>query len=149
MPGFYTLRFLLLINVLLISGPHVFAQKDPVERLWYNDEKTAKIEIFKAADGKFYGKIVWLKEPLREGKPKVDIHNPDASKRNDPIIGLMILKGFKKDGATEYHDGTVYDPKNGKTYSCKMYYKGDKLEVRGYYGISIIGRSTTWTKAQN
>ncbi len=134
---------------MLVLRPAAFAQKDPIERLWYNEEKTAKIDIYKAVDGKFYGKIIWLKEPLRNGKSKIDIHNPDASKRNNPIIGLMILRGFKKDGKTEYHDGTVYDPKNGKTYSCKMYLKGNKLEVRGYYGISIIGRSTTWTKAED
>ncbi len=148
MPGPYTFKFFLLINLFLLCGSCVFAQKDPIERLWYNEEKTAKIEIYKAADSKLYGKIIWLKEPLREGRAKIDIHNPDASKRNNPIIGLVILKGFKKDGKTEYHDGTIYDPLNGKNYSCKMYYKGDKLEVRGYYGLSIFGRSTTWTKAE-
>jgi uncharacterized protein (DUF2147 family) len=120
-----------------------------VERVWYNEEKTAKIDVYKAQDGKFYGKIIWLKEPMRDGKPKVDIRNPDAAKRNNPIIGLMILRGFKKEGKNEYHDGTIYDPKNGKTYSCKMSHKGDRLDVRGYYGISLIGRSTTWKIAED
>ena len=125
------------------------AQTDQLERnLWYNTEKTAKIQIYKATDGKFYGRIVWLKVPEQDGKPKVDIHNPDKSKHNTPIIGLVILKGFKKEGEHSYEDGTIYDPKNGKTYSCKMTYKGDILSVRGYIGFSLIGRTETWTKAE-
>ncbi len=62
-------------------------------------------------------------------------------------MGLLLLKSFNKDGATVYEDGTIYDPKNGKTYSCKITHKGDQLDVRGYVGISMIGRTTTWTKA--
>ena len=148
MPGSYTLRFLLLLNLLLLFGPFVFAQKDPIERLWLTEDKSAKIEIFKAEDGKFYGKIAWLKEPFKDGKPRTDIHNPDASKRNNPMMGLMVLKGLKKDGKTEYHDGSVYNPKLGKTYACKMYYKGDKMEVRVYYGFSIMWHTYTLTKAE-
>jgi uncharacterized protein (DUF2147 family) len=134
--GFLSMRFL------------AQAQSEPVERnLWYNEEKTAKIQIFKATDGKYYGKIVWLKVPEVEGRAKVDIHNPDASKRNTPIMGLLLLKGLKKDGEGSFDEGTIYDPKNGKTYSCKMTYKGDKIDLRGYIGFSLIGRTTTWTKA--
>lgn len=123
-----------------------FAQ-DQIERLWYNEEKTAKIQVYKAKDGKFYGKIVWLKEPLRDGKPKLDEKNPDEKKRSQPVLGLLILKGFEKDGDTGYEDGTIYDPKNGKTYSCKIKFKGNTLDVRGYVGISLIGRTTVWTAA--
>ncbi|HRO42421.1 MAG TPA: DUF2147 domain-containing protein [Flavipsychrobacter sp.] len=122
-----------------------FAQ-DGIEGFWFNQERTAKIQIYKAKDTKFYGKIVWLKEPERDGKPKVDENNPDAGKRTQPIIGLLILKGFQKDGEV-YEDGTIYDPKNGKTYSCKIKRKGNNLDVRGYVGISMLGRTTTWTKA--
>lgn len=122
--------------------------QDAIERVWYNQEKTAKVQVFKATDGKYYGKIVWLKEPNNEeGKPKVDKNNPDKAKKGTPLMGLQLLKGFKKDGDTEYEDGTIYDPKNGKTYSCKINRKGETLEVRGYVGISLIGRTTIWTKA--
>jgi uncharacterized protein (DUF2147 family) len=121
--------------------------QDQIEKVWYNQEKTSKIQVYKAKDGKFYGKIIWLSEPLKNGKPKVDENNPDAKKRNQPIVGLVILKGLKKDGDKEYEDATIYDPKNGKTYSCKITYKGDKLDLRGYVGISLIGRTSTWTLA--
>ncbi|MES2704143.1 MAG: DUF2147 domain-containing protein [Bacteroidota bacterium] len=148
MLGRYALRLLFLFLCVCCIRSVSLAQQDQVERnLWYNEEKTAKIQIFKATDGKFYGKIVWLKVPEVDGKTKVDIHNPDPAKRGNPILGLLLLKGLKKDGKNGYEDGTIYDPKNGKTYSCKATYKGDKLDMRGYIGFSLIGRTTTWTKA--
>lgn len=148
MPTPNTLRTVLLSFVFVVMRMVCFAQADPLEQhLWYNEEKTAKIQIYKAQDGKLYGKIVWLREPNRDGKPKVDINNADKARRNDPVMGLVILRGFKKDGATGYDGGTIYDPKNGKTYSCKMTREGDTLHVRGYIGFSLLGRTTTWTKA--
>ncbi len=146
MKSAYLFKTLVLVCTLTACSLHSFAQ-DAIERLWYNQEKTAKIQVYKATDGKFYGKIVWLKEPLAEGKPKVDKNNPDKARRNDPVMGLQLLKGFKKDGDHHYEDGTIYDPKNGKTYSCKISHTGDVLDVRGYVGISLFGRTTTWTKA--
>ncbi|MBA3828914.1 MAG: DUF2147 domain-containing protein [Taibaiella sp.] len=142
-------KFFLLSFVLLVScALRISAQtKDPIEHLWYDQDKTAKIEIYLAKDGKYYGKIVWLKVPTVNGKNKIDIHNPDEQKRNEPILGLVLLRGFNKEGKNIYEDGTVYDPKGGRTYSCKMTLNGNKLNVHGYWGISIIGRSTTWTMA--
>ena len=65
---------------------------------WLNQEGTSHIQIFKATNGsfagKFYGKIVWLKEPLKNGKPKVDDLNPDPKKQAVPLLGLQILKNF-------------------------------------------------------
>jgi len=148
MLGKYSLRIVFLIAIILGTRTWSFAQADPLERnLWYNEEKTSKIQIYKATDGKFYGKVVWLKVPDRDGKPKTDIHNPDDKKKNDPVLGLVILRGFKKDGDKLYDGGTIYDPLNGKTYSCKITNKGDVLDVRGYIGFSWIGRTTVWTKA--
>ncbi len=148
MPGKYSLQLVLLCIIIFGMRISAFAQADALERnLWYNEEKTAKIQIYKAVDGKFYGKIVWLKVPEADGKPKVDKHNPDKTRKNDPLLGLLILKGFKKDGEKGYDAGTIYDPKNGKNYSCKITNKGDILDVRGYVGFSFIGRTTVWTKA--
>lgn len=142
-----SLRLLLLLVSVAAPRIKAWSQSDPIESYWFNQEKTAKIQIYKARDGKFYGKITWLKKPTIDGKPKVDARNPDESKRNQPIIGLVILKGFTKDCENVYEDGTVYDPKNGKTYSCKITRNGNELDVRGYVGISLIGRTTKWTKA--
>jgi uncharacterized protein (DUF2147 family) len=134
--------------LLLCLGTRSWAQKDRLEGLWYNAEKTAKIDIYKGTDGKFWGKIVWLKEPEKNGKPKTDENNPKEAQRNAPLIGLAILRHFEKDGESGYKSGEVYDPKNGKLYSCKITYNNNNtLTVRGYVGISMLGRSTTWEKA--
>jgi len=122
------------------------AQADKIEGLWYNAEKTGKVEIKKDAGGKFNGKVVWLKEPLKDGKPKLDELNTDEKLRSRPRLGLPVLNNFVKDGDNKYTDGTIYDPLNGKTYSCKMTLKGKELDIRGYIGISLFGRTTTWTR---
>jgi uncharacterized protein (DUF2147 family) len=142
---FTGILFLSLCLLFINSLAH--AQPDPIEHTWYNEAKTGKVQIYKANNGKFYGKIVWLKEPDRNGKPKLDINNPDKARRNDPEMGLLILKAFKKTGDGEYEDGTIYDPKNGKTYSCTMKLKDNVLDVHGYIMISLIGRSEKWTIA--
>ena len=120
---------------------------------WLNQEGTSHIQIFKATNGsfagKYFGKIVWLKEPLKNGKPKVDDLNPDPKKHSVPLLGLQILKNFVYDADDkEWEDGTIYDPKNGKTYSCIMTLSGNNLNVRGYVGISMLGRTGVWTRVQ-
>ncbi|HXS37364.1 MAG TPA: DUF2147 domain-containing protein [Flavipsychrobacter sp.] len=145
----HLLRVVFLATIILFVKTYALAQTDQIEHIWYNQEKTAKIQVYKATDGKYYGKIIWLKIPDVDGKVKVDINNPDKKKRNEPLLGLLILKGLKKENNTEYEDGTIYDPKNGKTYSCNANYKGNILNLRGYYGFSWIGRTTTWTRADN
>lgn len=135
----------LVFMIVILAQTVAFAQ-DPIEGLWYNEEKTAKIKIYKAKNDKFYGKIDWLKEPVKDGKARTDEKNPDKDKKNEPLLGLVILKGFEKSGKDEYEDGTIYDPNNGKTYSCIITHKGNQLDVRGYVGFSWIGRTAVWTR---
>lgn len=139
------LRILLLAAFVLMRLP-VWAQ-EAIEGLWYNEEKTAKVQIYKARDGKFYGKIAWLKEPNEDGKPKMDKKNPDKAKRTQPILGLILLRGFSKEEDNLYTDGKIYDPKNGKTYDCRLTLKGDVLDIRGYIGLPAFGRTTSFTRA--
>lgn len=108
-------------------------------------KEPAKIQIYKTGD-KFYGKIIWLKNSIENGKPKVDVNNPDKTKRNNPVIGLVILIAFKFDGEDEWKGGDIYDPESGKTYSSYFYLKENTLRVRGYVGISLFGRTETWTR---
>jgi uncharacterized protein (DUF2147 family) len=141
-------RFLAIMACVLLLSNVVKAQTDQIEGLWYNDIKSAKILVTRSHDGKFYGKVVWLKEPLKNGKPKVDELNEDPKLRSRPRLGLQVLSNFVKDGDTKYTDGTIYDPLNGKTYSCKMTYKGKTMDIRGYIGISLFGRTTTWSRVE-
>jgi uncharacterized protein (DUF2147 family) len=155
-----TMKTFLLASVLAVTSffgaasvKSTTADGDAIIGKWLNQEGTSHIKIFKATNGsfagKFYGSIVWLKEPLKNGKPKVDDLNPNPAKRNVPLLNLQILKDFVYDAEDkEWEDGTIYDPKNGKTYSCYMTLDGTKLNVRGYVGVSMIGRTSVWTRVQ-
>ena len=114
---------------------------------WQNEKAT--FEIYDQG-GKLYGKIVTLKNPNdKDGKPKVDKQNPDASKQSTPIQGMTFLRGFTAAGNGRWENGTIYDPEKGKTYSSYMQMEGnDKIEVRGYIGVSMIGRSQNWTRVK-
>jgi len=115
--------------------------------IWKNDDAT--FEIFEN-QGKLSGKIIALREPRTpEGKDKTDIHNPDAAKRERPIIGLVFLSGFTQKSQTRWENGTIYDPKSGNTYSCSMELDGpEKINMRGFIGISLIGRTDVWTRVR-
>jgi uncharacterized protein (DUF2147 family) len=112
---------------------------------WSTEEDRAIVEIYRC-DDRYCGRIVWLKEPKNaEGMDKQDTKNPDPAKRNRKILGLDMVWGFKFQGENKWVGGKIYDPDTGKTYSCKMSLEGDTLKVRGYLGVSLIGRTTVWT----
>ncbi|NBC83185.1 MAG: DUF2147 domain-containing protein [Bacteroidetes bacterium] len=139
------LTLLFTISFITIS---MYSQADAITGQWYTDGKESVIEIY-SKNGKFYGKVVWMEEPHNEdGTIKRDKENPNAKLRNRPLKGLEIMKGLEYDAADhEWLDGEIYDPENGKTYSCQAELKGnDKLALRGYVGVSLIGRTTEWTR---
>jgi uncharacterized protein (DUF2147 family) len=124
---------------------------DAIVGKWLNEDKDAHVQIYKE-NGKYYGKIVWLKEPNEPatGLPKLDDDNEDESLRSRPVMGLILLKDFIYDSDdNEWQDGTIYDPKNGSTYDCYMHFDDNGvLKIRGYIGISWIGRNTYWTRVE-
>jgi len=134
--------------------PTLLSAADPIVGTWTTDGGKSQIAITAAPDGTFRGHIVGLKEPLytnpkegTPGTPKVDRHNPDPSLKTRPLIGLQILDGFQAAGPDRWEKGRIYDPENGKTYQCRMKLSApNRLEVRGFIGISLIGRTTVWTR---
>jgi uncharacterized protein (DUF2147 family) len=141
-----------LFAVFALLGGKTFAQKHKagdILGIWYNEEKTSKVQIYQEGN-KFFAKVVWLKEPNDKvtGKPRTDNLNQDPKLQKVPLLGLVVLKNFVFDGDDEWNSGTIYDPKNGKTYSSKIHF-GDSpnlLKIRGYIGFSLLGRNTFWTK---
>ena len=126
-----------------------FAQnKDAVIGKWLSATGDGQIEIYKRSDN-YFGKLSWIKEPNDEkGKPKLDSKNPNTSLRVKPLLGLEILKDFIFENG-KWTDGTIYDPNTGKTYSCNLTLKENgQLNIRGYIGISLIGRSETWKRVK-
>lgn len=126
-----------------VSAQHA----DAILGRWLNPTGEGQIQIYKKGS-KYFGKLVWLKVPYEDGKPKLDKFNPDPALKSRPKLNLEVLKDFDYDGDNVYENGTIYDPKNGKTYSCKMTLKGDLLKVRGYIGISLLGRTENFTRVK-
>jgi len=137
----------ILIASLISFEAHSQNKADDIIGIWLTGGKEpAKIHVYKAGE-KYYGKIIWLKNPTENGKSRVDGNNPDKEKRSNPIVGLVMLTGFKFNGDDEWKGGDIYDPESGKTYSSYMYLKDkNTLRVRGYVGISLLGRTETWTR---
>lgn len=122
---------------------------DALIGVWEPGNGRAKVKVTKIGE-KYYGKIVWLKEPNDEkGQPKTDKNNPDESLRSTPLLGYRLLKDFVYKGDKTWEEGTIYDPENGSTYNCTIKLKDENtLEVRGYIGVSMIGRTDIWKRLE-
>jgi uncharacterized protein (DUF2147 family) len=123
------------------------AGADAALGVWKNGEGTGLIQITKR-DNKYYGKIVWLKVPNdAQGQPRKDINNPDEKLRSRYLKGMENMRDFVYAGDNKWEKGHIYDPKNGNDYDCSMTLTGPStLEVRGFIGISLLGRTDVWTR---
>lgn len=133
----------------LLFSMAFYAQNQSVIGKWKTiDDQTGKaksiVEIYERS-GKVYGKIV---EIIDTEKRKSVCTACTGDEKNKPIIGLIIIKGLKKDGK-EYNDGRILDPTTGKLYKCFLALEGnDKLKVRGYIGVSLFGRTQVWNRVK-
>lgn len=122
------------------------AQSNPnaIVGTWESDEKDVRMEYFQ--DGDHYSaRLLWGNKIVEADNvtSKKDTKNPDPSLRSRDIIGVVSLTGLKWI-SKEYTDGKIYDPPSGKTYNCKAWMDGDKLQLRGYLGFSMMGRTVSW-----
>jgi len=136
------------------------ADGDVILGLWstaVEDHGYARVEIAKDM-GRYHGRIVWLSEPdypaddERDmgGQRKTDRENPDTDLRSRPVVGIRILNDVEYAGKSQWKRGSIYDPANGKTYKCNLKLQDDDtLKVRGYIGVSLLGRTTTWKRARD
>ena len=139
------LIILLCLSIYAISG--IAQEADKILGVWWNEEKTSKIEIEKK-DGKYIGTIVYMiPEKYENGEPPKDDENPNESLRDRSIVGLQILEGFEYDTKDqEWQDGEIYDPNSGNSYDCYAWLESDDLlKLKGYVaGIRWLGRSSEW-----
>tara|TARA_B100000767_G_scaffold250478_1_gene252741 strand:+ start:285 stop:842 length:558 start_codon:yes stop_codon:yes gene_type:complete len=139
-----------------LSSSYVWANSDQIVGSWVTPDDKAVVEIYQQGD-QYFGKFVSLKEPTYaadnadglSGQIKVDRNNPDTMQHEQPIIGLVMLNGMtyagEKKGKHKWQGGTIYDPGNGKAYKCTIKLNADgTLDLRGYIGISLFGRTQTW-----
>ena len=137
------MKKLLATFVLSLFSVMSFAQIEGKWKTIDDETKQAKsiVEIYKKSDGKYYGKVSQLL--IKPVDPNCTSCKDD--RKGKPILGLEIIRGLAKDG-DEFTGGTITDPKTGKTYKCTITKSGDKLNVRGYMGVSILGRTQVWQK---
>ncbi len=128
-----------------------FAQATPVG-LWKtidDDGKTAKslVRISEQA-GTLVGSIDKLLDPAAQPDAKCDKCSDD--RKGQPLVGLQIIRGVKAEGDGVWAGGEILDPSNGKTYRTRLkpVDGGNKLEVRGYIGAPLFGRTQTWVRIE-
>jgi uncharacterized protein (DUF2147 family) len=141
----------LLLSALLAASSLAFAGNDSPVGVWKTiDDNTGQpkglVQITEAG-GVLTGKVIKSFKPL-EGDKQFCTACKDERK-GQPIIGLTILTGLKKNG-DKYEGGNILDPENGNVYDCKMTMleDGKKLNVRGFLGISLLGRTQTWVREE-
>ncbi len=113
----------------------------------HNTKKASSvIKIWKGKDGLYYGRIHYIYP--EDGHMKNDVCKKcKGALHNKPILGMQIINHFKAtEDANFYNDGRIMDPTNGKTYKCHLTLKqnGNVLDVHGYIGIPLFGRSDMW-----
>lgn len=136
-----------LLSIFLLMSVIVYGQG--VLGRWRTiDDETGKpisiVEIFEA-QGKIYGRVVEILNPKSRNKKCDDCPGDDRGK---PVLGLTVIKGLIKEG-DQYTGGKILDPKHGKLYRCYITLENpDKLKVRGYIGVSLLGRTQYWHRVQ-
>jgi uncharacterized protein (DUF2147 family) len=121
---------------------------EAVEGRWLTQEKSAVVEIYRCSEGALCGRLAWFRmKPADHNPQALDIQNPTQALRARSLCGLVMMWGFQPEGPDQWGDGSLYDPESGNTYRGKMTLKADgTLTLRGYVGISLIGRSQSWTR---
>jgi len=145
-------RILLLIALgLTLISAHAAATDNPIG-LWRTiDDKSGKEKsLVRVSEDNVQLQITvekLFREPGEEHNPLCD--KCPGEKKNKPVIGMQIGSGLKKDGDV-WSGGEILDPQNGKTYKCKVWLedKGKKLNVRGFIGVSVLGRTQVWVREE-
>jgi len=118
-----------------------------IQGTWLNGDHTGWIELI-VVESELRGRIVGSPDDPHNKKPsRLDIENPKVELRSRELRGLTILSGFHYESDGSWVDGRVYDPNSGNTYKGTItLVDNDTLKLRGFIGISLFGRTETWTR---
>lgn len=140
-----------LITLLLLLLPLTALAQSPVGTWTTIDDKTGKpksvVEVFEQRDGTLSGRVVEVLNSERGPNPLCDKCKGEL--KGKPVKGMVILWGVRKKGDT-WEGGQILDPATGKVYSVRLtpVDGGKKLDVRGFMGFSLLGRTQTWTRRE-
>jgi uncharacterized protein (DUF2147 family) len=138
------------LGLLQFTAAHAGPDPNSPVGLWkVIDDKTgaarAIVRIYEQ-DAKLFGRLVSSFTPGAETRVCTKCTD---ERRNQPILGLVLIRNMKADGS-EYDGGDILDPDSGSIYRCRMHVEGGtRLIVRGYLGISLLGRSQTWQRQRD
>lgn len=141
------MKKILSITALVMFAISLTMAQDVVGK-WKLEDGSAIVEVYQNGNV-FNGRIVWLKIPNGpDGKPALDMNNPDKKLRSRKLMGMNMLHNLKASNG-EYNGGSIYDPNNGKTYNCSMKVEGKTLKVRGSLDKrGIFGRTMDWFRVE-
>lgn len=141
-----------LFGALILSVMSSLSFAEDITGMWQSiDDKTgapkALVEIRKEANGAYVGKIVKI-TPRAGYTPKETCVDCPAPYTNKPILGLDVMTGLKQGEGLNYVNGRILDPNSGKVYSmkAKLSSNGKRLHLRGYVGVSVLGRNQIWIR---
>ncbi|KXU91241.1 hypothetical protein CI15_01290 [Paraburkholderia monticola] len=147
-----TVRHAALAGALLASAATAMAQTETPIGTWqtiddHTGQPKALIQITQDGNGELSGKVI--RGLGANNQPDRRCTECTDARKDQPILGMTIINSMKKDGDAWDH-GQILDPENGKLYKCKMHLEdsGNKLVVRGYIGVALLGRSQTWIRQQ-
>jgi uncharacterized protein (DUF2147 family) len=103
---------------------------------------SGKVETY-LVDGKLFGRVT----EVRPGRTPKDVcEKCTGAYKNQLILGMVLMRDFHPEG-DDWVEGTVVDPENGKEYKGKIWAVGkDTLKMRGFVGISLLGRTESWVR---
>lgn len=140
-----SIALMLLASCVAWTSTPAQAQDDAIAGTWLTDAADSKIEIAKNADS-YTGKVVWLRQPQRNGKPAIDAKNEDPAQRSRPIMGLLVLSGISAAGDGLWR-GTLYSPQKGRSYPVELSVAKDgRLDLKVKSGM--LSKHVLWTRTQ-
>ena len=142
----YKILFTIFFLVAFRTAECQIIAADRIVGEWVNEEKDTRIEIYKNGEA-YFGRLLWSNDLFdADGKTsRKDSRNSDEKLRGRNLLHVNLLTDFVFDD-TIWDDGKMYDPKSGKTYNCLIRLRNEKMEVRSYVGIPLLGRSTYWDR---
>jgi uncharacterized protein (DUF2147 family) len=144
---------LLAITALVATAPDAQSASAPPTSLagsWYTENAGSIMEIgpCRATAGRFCGRLKWLKQANDgQGRPRLDINNPDPRRRSRPLLGTEIMLDFRQSSPGMWTDGKLYNPDDGRTYSGSIRVQGDELKLRGC-ALSIFCKTQVWRRVR-
>ena len=140
-------RFAYALLFVLLGAAPVAAESPTLVGVWLHANQRIRLEIAPCGD-RLCGNLVWFKWPNdAQGRPLIDLENPDPALRTRPLLGLTVLRGLRRAGERSWEDGKIYNPDDGEDYNVTISIRDDGAAlVRAYVLLPIFGQTQTWTR---